>query len=219
MWLVVGLGNPGAEYAETRHNVGFQVVDRLAAKLRLHFTERRAQSLVARGQARGEPLLLAKPQTYMNLSGQAVRKLVVEFRLPLGRLLVVYEDFDLPLGAIRIRPGGGPGTHNGMRSIVAELGRTDFPRLRVGVGPLPEGVDPANFVLTPFAPVERAVAAAAIEQAGDCVLTIVFQGLETAMNRCNRSGAGATRPERGRAGAVPGGPTPERGEGDAPTKP
>lgn len=188
MWLIVGLGNPGPEYAETRHNVGFRVVDRLAEKLRLRFTEKRAQSLIARGQARGETLILAKPQTYMNLSGVAVRKLVSDLRLPPSNLLVVYEDFDLPLGAIRIRPGGGPGTHNGMRSIVAELGRQDFPRLRVGVGPLPPGVDPADFVLTPFSPAERALAEATIDQAADCIATIIFQGLETAMNRCNRSG-------------------------------
>lgn len=186
MWLIVGLGNPGPEYAETRHNLGFRVVEELASRLRLQFTQRRAQSLVATGQARGEPLVLARPQTYMNLSGLAVRKLVAEFRVPLSALLVVYDDLDLPLGTIRIRPSGGPGTHNGMRSIIAELGREDFPRLRAGIGPAPPGVDLADFVLSPFTPEERPIVDDLVRRAAECAATVVYQGLQAAMNRCNR---------------------------------
>src|SRR5437764_4152367 len=132
--LIVGLGNPGLEYSGTRHNLGFLALERLAEKHRLRFTGERGKSLVARGTVNGHDVALAKPQTYMNLSGEAVRELVRIYGLPPKALLVVYDDVDLPLGTIRLREGGGPGTHNGMRSIVDELGRTDFPRLRIGVG-------------------------------------------------------------------------------------
>src|SRR5215217_4269771 len=153
--LIVGLGNPGLEYSATRHNMGFLCLDRLATKHRLRFTGKRAKSVLARGTVAGNDVALAKPQTYMNLSGESVRDLLRIFKMPTSALLVVYDDVDLPTGTVRIRERGGPGTHNGMRSIVDEIGTTDFARLRIGVGMPTNGENLADYVLGLPAPDER----------------------------------------------------------------
>lgn len=183
--LIVGLGNPGPGYARTRHNVGFMVVDRLADRHGLRFNQKKAHSLVARGEIGGSEVVLAKPQTYMNLSGGAVQGLLMVFGVKPTDLLVVYDDFDLPLGTLRLRPRGGPGTHNGMRSIVERLGTQEFPRLRLGIGPAGPA-DPQEYVLSPFAEAEQPVIEEACERAVAAIETLLREGLEAAMNRYNR---------------------------------
>lgn len=185
-WLIVGLGNPGLEYSATRHNMGFLCLDRLATKHRLRFTGKRAKSAVARGTVSGQDVALAKPQTYMNLSGEAVRELLKVYGVPLRALLVVYDDVDLPTGTIRLRERGGPGTHNGMRSIVEELGNTDFPRLRIGVGQPTDGQDLADYVLGVPTPEERALLEEALGKAVEAIETVVRSGIGAAMNQHNR---------------------------------
>ncbi len=183
--LVVGLGNPGPQYARTRHNLGFMCVDKLAQSRGLRFDRKQAESLVAMGQIDHEPVVLAKPQTFMNQSGKAVAALVRRHGVALRDLLVVYDDLDLPLGTLRLRERGSPGTHNGMRSVVESLGSRDFPRLRLGIGPLPPGVDPVDFVLSPFRPEEQAVVQQAIDLAADAIATWILEGPVVAMNRYN----------------------------------
>jgi PTH1 family peptidyl-tRNA hydrolase len=184
--LIVGLGNPGLEYSATRHNLGFLCLERLAEKHRLRFTSKRAKSLVARGTINGNDVALAKPQTFMNLSGEAVRELSRIYGVPPKSLLVIYDDVDLPLGTIRLRERGGPGTHNGMRSIVDELGgRTDFPRLRIGVGMPTDGQNLADYVLGLPTPDERAVLDESLGRAVEAAETVVRRGLGAAMNAFN----------------------------------
>ncbi|MCC6178055.1 MAG: aminoacyl-tRNA hydrolase [Chloroflexi bacterium] len=184
--LIVGLGNPGLEYSATRHNMGFLCLERLAEKHRLRFTGKRGQSVVARGSLNGVDVALAKPQTYMNLSGKAVRQLMQGWQVPSRALLVVYDDVDLPAGTIRLRERGGPGTHNGMRSIVDEIDTTDFPRLRIGVGQPTNGQDLADYVLGLPSPEERALLDDALGRAVEAIEAIVRRGLPAAMNAFNR---------------------------------
>ena len=185
--LIVGLGNPGPEYAAHRHNIGFRVVDALAHAHGLTFARRKKmKAWVAQGDIGSQTVLLAKPRTFMNLSGQAVSRLCRAQAVSLTRLLVVYDDLDLPLGRLRLRPGGGSGGHKGMRSIIQALGTQEFARLRVGIGRPPPGVDPADYVLSPFAPEEMDRAAAAIERAVAALVCWLTEGIETAMDRFNR---------------------------------
>jgi len=184
--LVVGLGNPGAEYAGNRHNVGFRSVDRVAERHRLRFNAKRARSVVARGQLASQDVALAKPQTYMNLSGRAVKELLVGWGIPPHSLLVVYDDVDLPPGSLRMRERGGPGTHNGMRSIVDSLGTTDFPRLRIGIGPPPPMRDLADYVLDDPTPEERSLIEEALARAVEAIELFIRTGPAAAMNRYNQ---------------------------------
>ncbi|QBS37147.1 aminoacyl-tRNA hydrolase [Thermaerobacter sp. FW80] len=183
--IVVGLGNPGPEYEGTRHNVGFAVVDALARRLRAADWRRGFASLWVEASWRDEPVVLLKPQTYMNRSGEAVRQVVGAWRVAPGDLLVVYDDMDLPLGHLRLRPRGSAGGHRGVASIIAALGRDDFPRLRVGIGRPPRGVDAADYVLAPFAPMERPLVEAAVRRAVEAILAVLAAGLERAMSRYN----------------------------------
>src|SRR3989442_900776 len=158
-WLVVGLGNPGDEYAGTRHNVGYQVANRLAKRMRAEFSKKAADARIAEGTLDGQRVAVARPGIFMNDSGHSVRRLLQRYRLDPSRLLVVYDDVDLPLGRIRVRPSGGPGTHNGMRSVVAEIGSDRFPRVPLGIA-RPDGERPAmvQHVLSPFEGDERVLA-------------------------------------------------------------
>jgi peptidyl-tRNA hydrolase, PTH1 family len=184
--LIVGLGNPGPHYAGTRHNVGFRCVEGLAERLGATWADDRARtaSRVAVAVARGTPIVLAEPQTFMNVSGAAAEKLLKVLHLNPARLLVVYDDMDLPLGSVRLRERGSAGTHNGMRSVVATLGTERFPRLRIGVGQA-EDRGGREHVLSPFAPDERALADAAVERAVEAALTWATDGAAAAMNRYN----------------------------------
>jgi PTH1 family peptidyl-tRNA hydrolase len=186
VWLIVGLGNPGEEYAQTRHNIGFQCVGALAQRHGLRFDDKRAKARVAEGAIAGQRVAIARPFTYMNNSGQAVTGLASWYKVdPAASLLVVYDDLDLPFGALRLRERGGPGTHNGMRSIVALLGGQSFPRLRVGIGNVPPRWDAANYVLGRFTKEEQAELPDVVERAADAIEVILREGFVTAMNKYN----------------------------------
>ena len=185
--LVVGLGNPGDGYANTRHNVGFQVANRLAKRARAEFGIKSAESRIAEGSIGTQRIAIARPQTFMNDSGKAVRKLLDRYRIEPSSMLVVFDEIDLPLGKIRIREKGGPGTHNGMRSIVAVVGE-GFPRIRVGVAPADptaEVGDLAEYVLSPFTADERAEADKAIARAAEAAEVVTRDGLRRAMDQFN----------------------------------
>lgn len=183
--LIVGLGNPGPKYAANRHNVGFRCVERLGSALGASFDKRQKRASVAQGDFHGQRIVLAKPRTFMNESGQAVVPLARFYKVPVDRLLVVYDDLDLPLGTLRMRPGGGSGGHNGMRSIIEHLGTLDFPRLRIGIGRPPGAMDPAAYVLQDFSADEELVLEETLERALIAVEAWVGEGIEAAMNRCN----------------------------------
>ncbi len=185
MKLVVGLGNPAPEYAKTRHNVGFQVVDTLAARWGATFGAGKFEALVATGQRRGAKIALVKPQTFMNLSGEAVGPMARYFRVAPEDVFAVYDDVDLPLGRLRLRASGSAGTHNGMRSVVQHLGTEAFPRLRVGIGAAQRGRDLTSHVLGKFATDEHEPMAAAIERAADCVEHVLDGHWDDAMNTYN----------------------------------
>lgn len=181
MKVIVGLGNPGRQYAGTRHNVGFEVVDTLAAGAGVGAYKRRFDAQVAEATSQG--LLLVKPETFMNLSGRTVRQALDFYKVPTQDLLVVCDDFALPLGKLRLRTGGSHGGHNGLRNIQEHLGSTAYPRLRIGVGE--PGADDVSHVLGRFRPGERPVMADAILRAAQAVMVWANDGIETSMNRFN----------------------------------
>jgi peptidyl-tRNA hydrolase, PTH1 family len=185
MKLIVGLGNPGPEYEKTRHNAGWHVVDAFARKFRIAVTKHEKNALTGSGRVAGGAVTVAKPLTFMNLSGDAVRLLVNAYLETPDELIVVYDDIDLPLGKLRIRPSGSAGTHNGMRSIVAELGTEAFPRLRVGIGAQEQG-RLRDYVLDEFAAEEQPVIDRAIERSVDALLLFCRGDLKRAMNEFNR---------------------------------
>jgi peptidyl-tRNA hydrolase, PTH1 family len=189
MKLIVGLGNPGREYARTRHNVGWQVVDAFAKKFRIDVARHEKNAMTGTGRVAGGSVLVAKPLTYMNLSGDAVRLLVNAYAESTEELMVVYDDIDLPLGKLRIRPNGSSGTHNGMRSIIAELGSEKFPRLRVGIGS-PE-TQLRDYVLDEFAADEQPIVDRAISRSVDALVLFCRGDLRRAMNEFNRDEGGA----------------------------
>lgn len=184
MKIVVGLGNPGNRYVGTRHNVGFEVIDTLARHLQVGSFREKFESLIAEGKRGDDTLLLVKPQTYMNLSGRAVRALLDFYKLPLQHLLVVCDDIHLPLGKLRLRPRGSHGGHNGLRDIQLHLGTEEYPRLRIGVGE-PEPGEAVDHVLSRFRASEQPIIAEAIARAAQAVECWAERGLEAAMNRFN----------------------------------
>ncbi|MEK6437934.1 aminoacyl-tRNA hydrolase [Pseudonocardia sp. T1-2H] len=183
--LVVGLGNPGSEYAETRHNVGFGVVELLAARAGAgrFSVHKRSNSDVAEGRLAGRKVVLARPRTYMNVSGGPVAGLVKYFSVPPEEIVVVHDDLDLDFGVIRLKRGGGEGGHNGLRSISRSLGTKDYYRVRVGIGRPPGRQDPADFVLKRFSSVERKELEFALDLAADATEALLQEGLEPAQNR------------------------------------
>ena len=185
MKLIVGLGNPGTEYERTRHNVGWQVIDAFAKKFRIDVTRHEKSAMTGSGRVAGGSVMVARPLTYMNLSGDAVRLLVNAYLDATTDLMVVYDDIDLPLGRLRIRPNGSAGTHNGMRSIIGELGSENFPRLRVGIGSAGEG-ELRDYVLDEFTSDEQPVIQTAIERAVDALVLFARGDLKRAMNEFNR---------------------------------
>lgn len=186
-YLLIGLGNPGREYRENRHNIGFMLIDRLAVKLDTRFTRLQSRALVASATYQNLKLILAKPQTFMNLSGQAVQGLVRFYKLPLSNLLVAHDDLDLPAGTIRIRPDGGSAGQKGMASIMERLGTDEFPRLRLGIGHPPGQMDAADYVLQDFPDEERPIISETLNRAVEAALLFVREGLETSMNQFNGS--------------------------------
>ena len=186
MWLVVGLGNPGSEYAGTRHNAGFMVVQRLGQRWNLKFERRACSSRLTETRRGRTKIILALPQTFMNQSGLAVQSLLSTYKIKPENLLVIYDDLDLPLGEIRIRPQGSPGSHRGMKSIVEVLGTTLFPRVRLGIGSRPESVEAADYVLSQFSVDEKPKIKEAVEKACQAIEMIVAGRLAEAMNTFNR---------------------------------
>jgi len=186
-FLIVGLGNPGAEFSHNRHNVGFMLLDCLADRLGESFSRLESNSLLTKTKYQDKRLLLAKPQTFMNLSGQAVSRLVKYYKIPLESLLIVYDDVDLPLESIRIRPNGGAGGHKGVASIIERLGTKDFPRLRLGIDRPSGRKNAAAHVLQNFTKEENEFLEVTLKRAVDAVLLFVSAGLETAMNKYNET--------------------------------
>ncbi len=183
--LIIGLGNPGRGYRRNRHNIGFQVLDALAESLGTRFTRMQAKALVTDARLEGIRLILAKPQTYMNNAGQSVGSLAHFFRMPPEQILAVYDDLDLPLGALRLRPGGGSGGHRGLGSIAEHLGLDEFPRLRFGIGRPPGAMDPADYVLQDFGPADEDLVSASLERAVACIRAFALEGIQAAMTRFN----------------------------------
>jgi len=186
MRLIVGLGNPGIEYAWTPHNLGFLAVDRLAEAANIRVIRPEAKSYIGRGELAGQEIILAKPQTMMNLSGMAVRELLARLELGPAELIVLCDEVMLPFGMIRVGERGSAGTHNGMKSVVSAVGTTEFYRVRLGVGPDHEVGDLAAYVLHPMRKSELADAAEMIDQAAQAVEVILKHGVAKAMNQFNR---------------------------------
>jgi PTH1 family peptidyl-tRNA hydrolase len=184
-YILIGLGNPGRQYGRNRHNVGFMLIDRLAVRLDAKGMRLQSKALISTATYLGSKVLLAKPQTYMNLSGDAVQSLAHFYRLPLENLLVAHDDLDLPFGTLRLRPGGGHGGQKGVASAIERLGSRDFARLRIGIGHPPGRTDPADYVLQDFAAADRDQLAAILDRSSEAVLTFITDGLDAAMNRFN----------------------------------
>ncbi len=185
MRLIVGLGNPGTKYSSTRHNLGFMVVEALAQKLGIQIRQFTASCIIGEGKLAAEAIILAKPLTYMNASGRAVALLVKQLGLSLAEVVVICDDLNLPLGALRIRPGGSAGGHKGLDSIIDALGNEEFPRLRLGIGSAPPGIDAADYVLQPFADEEWPQVVEMVKQAESAVGSLIEQGIAAAMNKFN----------------------------------
>jgi PTH1 family peptidyl-tRNA hydrolase len=184
-YLIVGLGNPGREYRETRHNIGFMLLDRLTARLKVRFTRMQSKALVASANFEERKIILAKPQTFMNLSGQSVQGLIHFYKLPLTNLLVAHDDLDLPLGTIRIRPDGRSAGQKGMSSTIDRLGTDEFPRLRLGIGRPPGQMPAPDYVLQDFPGSDLPVIEETLSRSVEAVLTWVMEGLDSTMNKYN----------------------------------
>lgn len=185
--LLVGLGNPGPRHAGNRHNAGFMLMDLVAGRTGIKIGKVRCDSLVGEGRWVSRQVVLAKPQTFMNDSGRAAGCLLRRYDVELERLLVVFDDLDLPSGELRLRPAGGSSGHNGMESILARLSSTQFPRLRIGIGRPPGRMDPADYVLEDFDAQEGEVIQAALQRGVECLEAVLTRGLEEAMTLCNTS--------------------------------
>lgn len=185
-WLIVGLGNPGKDYARSRHNCGFRAIDLLAEKLSCKIDKAKFQGLYGQTTYEGKKLYLLKPQTYMNLSGRSVLQLSAYFHIPPQRVIVLFDDISLDPGRLRVRSDGSAGGHNGIKSIIAELGSEAFPRVKIGVGGKPHpDADLADWVLSGFTPKEEADLKPALENAGNAALCIISKGTQEAANRYN----------------------------------
>jgi PTH1 family peptidyl-tRNA hydrolase len=188
IYLIVGLGNPGRRFREDRHNIGFMVLDHILTRMELTFSRSQQNALVTDGVIGGHKIFFAKPQTFMNNVGKSVAPLIRYYRIPLEHLLVVYDDLDLPLGTLRIRPQGGSGGHRGMQSILQHLGSEYFPRMRLGIGRPPGQMDPADYVLQSFSKDEMGEVDFTLERAVDAVEVYIRDGIEIAMTRFNTEG-------------------------------
>ena len=187
-WLIVGLGNPGPEYAKTRHNVGFRCLDLLAEKLGVRVDKAKFQGLYGQTDYHGNRLYLLKPLTYMNLSGRSVLHLSAFFQVPPQRIIVLFDDISLEPGRLRVRPNGSAGGHNGIKSIIAELGSQEFPRVKLGVGAKPHpDFDLAAWVLSTFSAQEEKALSVSLENGAQAALTIIDQGTAAAANNFNGS--------------------------------
>jgi len=184
-FVLVGLGNPGREYRQTRHNVGFMVIDELCKELNVRLTRMQAKALIGSGVLAGCKVILAKPQTFMNLSGQSVASLVKFYKIPHGQLMVILDDLDLPVGTVRIRPGGGSAGNKGLMSIIQQLGTEEFPRMRLGIGRPPGQKNGADYVLQDFQNGEMDFVKEVLAKASKAAQVFVTYGIDQAMNTFN----------------------------------
>lgn len=184
-FLIVGLGNPGREYRTSRHNIGFMLLDQMAKRDGETFSRFEARALIVKTRYLDHRLILAKPQTFMNNSGQSARSLVHFYKVPFQRMMVAYDDVDLPLGKLRVRPSGGSGGHRGMKSIIESMGTEDFPRLRIGIGRPPGRMDAADYVLQDFRKEEQMQLTDILDRSIEAVLTFIAKGIDEAMNQFN----------------------------------
>lgn len=185
MYLIAGLGNPTKEYDKTRHNVGFSVIDVLADKYGIDVSERKHRAYCGKGVIEGQKVLLVKPQTFMNLSGESLRAVVDYYKIPPEEIIVIYDDISLEPGQLRIRLKGSAGGHNGIKNIIAQLGTQEFPRIKVGVGAKPPRMDLADYVLSRFSKGEQALMDDAFKEAADAAVMMMTDGAERAMNHYN----------------------------------
>lgn len=186
-YLIIGLGNPGREYKDTRHNIGFMLMDYLAEKLEARGMKVQSKAITISALYNEKKIILAKPQTYMNLSGQSVQGLLNFYKIPFENLLVAHDDLDIPFGTIRIRPTGGPGGQRGMADTIEQLGTKDFPRLRLGIGRPPGRMQAKDYVLQNFSKDEQKLLPEILSRASDAALEFVMNGLNMAMNKYNGS--------------------------------
>ena len=184
-YLIIGLGNPGREYKDTRHNIGFMLIDQVAVRLNARGMKLQAKAIVTSALYEERKIILAKPQTYMNLSGQSVQGLLHFYKIPIENLLVAHDDLDIPFGTIRIRPGGGPGGQRGMASTIDHLGTKEFPRLRLGIGRPPGRMDPKDYVLQMFSKDDMKLLPEVLDRAADAAMEFVMKGLNASMNKFN----------------------------------
>ena len=184
-YIIVGLGNPGPQYANTRHNIGFRCVNALAEAYALTFDKKQSKAKIASGTIAEQPIILSKPQTFMNLSGGSVSALANFYKIPTERIMVIFDDLDLPLGTLRIRQAGGSGGHKGMKSIIQHMGRQDFPRIRFGINRPPGRMDPAAYVLRPFDEDEEILVAETVDRVVKVVVSWLSAGIDKAMNEHN----------------------------------
>ncbi len=186
MYIIVGLGNPGRDYENTRHNIGFDVIDRLADQENIGVLEKKHKALIGKGAIAGEKCILAKPQTFMNLSGESVRALLDYYKADeAAELIVISDDVSLDVGQLRIRKKGSAGGHNGLKNIIAHLGHDTFMRVKMGVGEKPRGWDLADYVLGHFPPGEREIVDEAADRAADAIRRMIADGADAAMNEFN----------------------------------
>ena len=185
MYIIAGLGNPGGKYDNTRHNAGFRVMDILADRMSILVEEKKHKALCGRGVLEGQKVILLKPQTFMNLSGESIRAAADFYKVEPENVLVVYDDISLEPGQLRIRAKGSAGGHNGMKNIIAHLGTQEFPRVKVGIGEKPKGMDLADYVLSCFSKGEQELMDQAFKEAARAVAVILGQGIESAMNEFN----------------------------------
>ncbi len=185
MYLLLGLGNPGREYVHNRHNIGFMLIDQLSVRINARGIKLQSKAIVTSALYEGNKLILAKPQTYMNLSGQAAQGLAHFYKVPLTQMLVAHDDLDLPFGTIRLRPGGGPGGQKGVASAIERLGTQDFARLRFGIGRPPGRMDPADYVLQDFSGSQQEILGEVLARGVKAALMFVTEGLDRAMNKYN----------------------------------
>ncbi|MFI7032804.1 aminoacyl-tRNA hydrolase [Microbispora rosea] len=195
-WLVTGLGNPGPEYAGNRHNAGFMVLDELAARVGGRFKAHRSRAEVVEGRLAALPVVLAKPLSFMNLSGGPVKALADFYKVTPDRVIVIHDELDIPYGALRAKIGGGDNGHNGLKSITKSLGTRDYPRIRFGIGRPPGRMDPATFVLRDFATAERKDLPFLVDRAADMVESLMTAGLDATQNRFHAADLNPAKPPR-----------------------
>ncbi len=187
MYIIVGLGNPKKDYENTRHNIGFDVIDKIAEQENISVLEKKHKAIIGKGYVAGQKCILAKPQTYMNLSGESVRELIDYYKVDeTEELIVISDDISLDVGQLRIRKKGSAGGHNGLKNIIAHLGHDQFMRIKMGVGEKPKGYDLADYVLGHFTKDERVIMDKAAERAADAIRMIITQDVDAAMNEYNR---------------------------------